>query len=270
MPAVAVSRGVSRHREERRHVAAQSVDRSHIQRMIALAHVEGATVHLHALNRARDIYVRVRVAVSVRVRRQIIRHQVRSHPHVLRDGLAVVTRHTRREILRRLDAARRGIDGIAGNRNGRARPSGFASSKSSVANTFTAGSGDITSPLVTSAVTTTVSRHFSPAAGVARSLPPSVTIHTLHSYFLVMCRAYTQFIRSWLEHLQCEPSLGVAHRSPRSTALRAQFHRRARNRIALPVAHGSQNRNPINRVRQQPRKDRKQAECYDFRFFCEA
>ena len=89
--------------------------------MIALAHVERAAIHLNALDHIRDINVRVGVAIAVGIRRQVVGHQVAAHLDVLRDRLAVVARYARRKILRRLDAARRRLDRIAGNRDRRAR-----------------------------------------------------------------------------------------------------------------------------------------------------
>ncbi len=114
---------VARKSEERSQMRSQPVDRRQVQRMIAFAHIVGAAVHLHAFNRTCDVDVRICVPVAMRIRRQIIRHKIAADLDVLRDRLAVVASHSWRKILRRLDAARRRLNRIAGNRNRRAWPS---------------------------------------------------------------------------------------------------------------------------------------------------
>ncbi len=114
---------VGRQRNKRIQIRPQSVNRGKVQCVIAFAHVERAAVDLHALDDIGDIYVRIGIAVTVRIRRQVVRHQVRAHLNILRDRLAVIARHARRKILRRFDTARRGLDRVTGNGNRGARTS---------------------------------------------------------------------------------------------------------------------------------------------------
>ena len=88
--------------------------------MVAFPHIECAAIRLHAFDDGRDHDVRVGIAVAVRVGAQIVGHQEAADLDELRDGLAVIAGHARSEILRRLDAARCGLDGQPGNRDRRA------------------------------------------------------------------------------------------------------------------------------------------------------
>jgi len=64
--------------------------------MVAFAHVEDAAIGRDRLDDGRNHRVRIGVALAMRVGGQIVRHQVVAHLEVLRDGLAVIARHSRR------------------------------------------------------------------------------------------------------------------------------------------------------------------------------
>ena len=226
---------VARHREERRQMRAQSVDRSQVQRMIALAHVEGAAIHLHAFNCAGDENVRVGVAVAVRIRRQIIRQQVASHLDVLRDGLAVVASHSWRKILRRLDAARCRLNGIAGNGDRRAWPSRIR----------------IEQILRSEHLFGRIGRHHIASRHIGRDhdrlryrrLQPDLKIaaagRDCDALFerLEMCRVHNQSVISRRCLTQRKPAECIADGSSGGSVRCAQSHLRARNGIASPSGH---------------------------------
>src|SRR5579863_2334036 len=91
--------------EEGVKLRAQPVSCGKILRMVAFAHVEGASVYLNALDHLRDENVGVRVAVSVRVGREVVRNKVTSYLDIERNGFTVVPRHAWCEILRSFDSA---------------------------------------------------------------------------------------------------------------------------------------------------------------------
>ena len=92
--------------------------------MIALAHVEGAAVHLHAINHVGDEDIGVGVAVAVRICREVVGNQVAAHLDVHGNRLAVVAGYSGGKILRRLDAARSRLNRIARDGDGRAWAAG--------------------------------------------------------------------------------------------------------------------------------------------------
>ena len=103
----------------------KAIDGGQVHRVVAFPHIECAAIGLHAFDDGGDHDVGVGIAVAVRVGAQVVGQQKAAHLDEMRDGLAVVSGHARRKILRRLDAARCGLDGQSGNGDRRAGPAGI-------------------------------------------------------------------------------------------------------------------------------------------------
>lgn len=97
-----------------------SFARREIDRVIAFARIKRPTIDGHAFNRGGDQQIRIGVAVAVSVGWQIIGEKKIADVEELRDGLAVISSHTGRGILRRLDSPGRCFDEQTGNRDRRA------------------------------------------------------------------------------------------------------------------------------------------------------
>ena len=106
---------------ERLDFGPQRIGLRHVHGMIAFADVERSAVGRHALEDRGDHRVGVGIAVAVRVGAQIIGQKITAHLEERGDGLAMVASDPRREILRSLDAAGRGLNRQSGKRNRRAR-----------------------------------------------------------------------------------------------------------------------------------------------------
>ena len=120
---------------------AGGINGSQVQGVVAFANIEGAAIHLDALDDAGDEDIGVGVAVAMGVGGEVIGQEVFAHLEKLGDGLAVISGHTGCEILRRLDAAGGRLDGIAGNGDGRARPSGIGVEQIGAGEDFDGGIG---------------------------------------------------------------------------------------------------------------------------------
>src|ERR1700723_3878194 len=110
---------------ERIEVRPQPVGRCQIDGMISFPTVECSAIDLDAFQNLWNKYVRGGIAVSARIARQIVRHEVAANCYVLRYGLTVISSHARCKVLWRLEPARSGFDGVAGNRYRGAGPSGI-------------------------------------------------------------------------------------------------------------------------------------------------
>src|SRR5258708_19673990 len=97
----------------------QSMRRGEICGVISFAHIESASVRLHALDRRRHQDIRVGISVAVGVCRKVIWEQIASYLDVLRNRFAVISSYTRRKILWSLDASRSRLDGETRDRDRR-------------------------------------------------------------------------------------------------------------------------------------------------------
>src|SRR5208337_5478011 len=116
---------VARKLQETVDALARNISRREIDGVVAFANVEGSAIDGDGFDDWRNEEVGVGVAVSVSVGREIIRVEEIADLKKLGDGLAVVAGHARREVLRGFDSSGGGLDGKAGNGDGRSRPSGI-------------------------------------------------------------------------------------------------------------------------------------------------
>src|SRR5208283_3034020 len=114
---------VARELEETADALARNVSRGEIDGVVAFANVEGSAIDGDGFDDWRDEKVRIGIAVAVSVGREVVGIEEIADLKELGDGLAVVAGNTRRKVLRRFDSSGGGLDGKAGNGDGRSRPS---------------------------------------------------------------------------------------------------------------------------------------------------
>ncbi len=103
----------------------QAVGRSQIDGVIAFANIECSAVDLHAFDHFGDKYIGIGIAVAVRIRRQIVGHEVGADGEVLGDGFPVISGNAGGKILRCFYAAGSSFDGVSGDGDGCAGTTGI-------------------------------------------------------------------------------------------------------------------------------------------------
>ena len=118
---VPIVHGESQHRLQ---AIAETERDGGVHGIVALAHIESRPVGLHVFDGDGDDYIRIRIAVAVRVGWKIVRIQVSADLKEHGDRLAVIARHAGGEVLGRLYATGRRFHGEPRNRDRHTRPAG--------------------------------------------------------------------------------------------------------------------------------------------------
>ena len=96
-----------------------------IDSIVTLANVESAAINRHRFNDRRDEHVGIGIAVAMSIGGKVVGKKEGPDLKILRDGLAMISGHAGRKILRRFNSARRGFNRQAGYGNGRSGAAGI-------------------------------------------------------------------------------------------------------------------------------------------------